>query len=178
MGVDEADRHRVGMKRLRAGLAELLPEELERVAGIVAHRDQRGRRQNEGDAGNVWRVFRFADEAAVQVAHSVLGVIGFGRLGEIGIGARRHFATEKELDLLVLAGGRLDHVEPHRAGWNGLGGFKNLARRRRDPCRLARGFRDIVHNDHARPRESFPNRALGRNYTISCHFADARRRSP
>ena len=51
-----------------------------------------------------------------------------------------------------------DELHHHKRRYT-LGGFKNLARHRRDPCRLARGFRDIVHNDHARPRESFPNRA-------------------
>src|SRR5271166_4275701 len=86
-GVDETDRHRVGMKRRRARLAELLPEELERVAGIIAHRDQRGRGQNEGDAGNVGRILRLADKAGVEVAHPILGAIGFGRFSVIGIAA-------------------------------------------------------------------------------------------
>ena len=57
-----------------------------------------------------------------------------------------------ELDLLVLADRRLDHIEPHGAGRNGLGGFKNLARHRHDPRRLRDlGFRDIMRDDHVRP---------------------------
>ena len=86
-GVDKTDRHRVGVQRLGRNFAQPLAEELEGVAGIVAHGDQRFRTEDEGDVSDVGRAFRFADDAGVQVAHAIFGVVGFGGLSEVGIRA-------------------------------------------------------------------------------------------
>lgn len=86
-GVDKTDRHGVGVQRLRRDFAQSLTEKLEGLAGIVAYGDKRFGTEDEGDVGDVGRAFGFADDAGVQIAHAIFGIVGFGGLGEIGIGA-------------------------------------------------------------------------------------------
>ena len=86
-GVDKTDRHRVGVQRLGRDFAQPLTEKLEGFAGIVAYGDECFRTEDEGDVGDVGRAFGFADDAGVQIAHAIFGIVGFGGLGEIGIGA-------------------------------------------------------------------------------------------
>ena len=170
-GVDKTDRHCIGMQRLRRNFAQPLTEELEGVSGIVADGDERFRTKDEGDASDVRRILGLADHAGVQVANAILGVIRFRGFGEIGIGARRHFAAKIALYLLVLIQGRLDHVDPDRARRNWLNGVKNLplepdARRR---PRNGVGFDGIVDNQHGSTSASA--KALPRNYMNSHRFA-------
>ena len=68
-------------------LRQPLTEELEGFAGIVAYSDKRLGAEDESDVGDVGRAFGFADDAGVQVAHAIFGIIGFGGLSVIGIGA-------------------------------------------------------------------------------------------
>ena len=82
---------------------------------MIAHGDQRSRRDDEGDVGDVGRVLRLADHARLKVADAVLGVIGLGRLGVVGVGPGRDRRADIVLDLLVLLDGRLDQVDPDRA---------------------------------------------------------------
>ena len=114
------------MKRPGWRFTQLLTEELEGVARIVAQGDERLRREDEGDLRDVRRILSLADYAGVQVANAILGVIRFRGFGEIGIGARRHFAAKIALYLLVLIQGRLDHVDPDRPRRNWLDGVKNF----------------------------------------------------
>ena len=86
-GVDKPDRHRVRMQRLGRNFCQPLTEEIEGFAGIVANSDQRFGTEDEGDVSDVRRPFSFADDAGVKVAHAIFGIVGFGGLGEVRIGA-------------------------------------------------------------------------------------------
>ena len=138
------------MQRAGRGLAQLLAEKLEGVARIIAQGGEALRREDEGDLDHVGRILSLADDAGVQVADPVLGVIGFGRRDEIGVGVRRHPAAEKALDLLVLLRGRLEHVDPDRPGRDRLGAVENRSRKPgfRNSLRGQLGVDGIVDNDH------------------------------
>ena len=73
--VNKTDRHRVGVQHLRRDFAQPLTEELEGFARIVAYSDKRFRTEDEGDASDIRRIFSLADDAGLQVAHAILGVI-------------------------------------------------------------------------------------------------------
>ena len=75
---------------------------------MIAHGDERGRRDNEGDTCHVWRVLGLADEERVQVAHAVLRIMRLGQLGKIGVDLGRHGRANELLNLPILLDGRID----------------------------------------------------------------------
>ena len=118
---------------------------------MIPHGDERGRRDDEGDAGHVGRFLRFADEERMQVAHAVLRIMRLGRLGIIGIGLGRHGHADELLNLPILLDRRLDQVDPDRGSRDvQIGRLEHLAPdgcgRRPVACSLR--LHDGMDNDH------------------------------
>ena len=97
---------------------------------MITHGDERRRRDDEGDVGDAGRVLRLARARCLKIADAVFGVMGFGRLGVVGIGASRNRRADEMLDLLILLDGRLDQVYPDRAFRDRLGRSRTLRDKR------------------------------------------------
>ena len=113
---------------------------------MITHGHERRRRDDEGDVGDAGRVLRLARHACLKIADAVFGVMGFGRLGVVRIGASRNRGADEMLDLLILLNGRLDQVYPDRSFRDRVGRIQDPARKRGG---LPRPSRRIVNDDQA-----------------------------
>jgi hypothetical protein len=118
---------------------------------MIAHGDERGWRDDEGDAGHVGRVLGLADEERVQVVHAVLRIMRFGRLGKIRVGLGRHGRADELLNFPILLDRRIDQVDPDSARRDlQVGRFEQRAL---DSCRrgavaCSRRLHNGMDNDH------------------------------
>jgi hypothetical protein len=110
--------------RLSRRLVELLCKNVEGLDGMIAHGDERFRRDDECDAGNVRRILRFAGHAGMQVAHAVLRIMRLGGLGIVRIGLRGDRRADELLHHAILLDRRRDEVDPDGARRKRLSGLK------------------------------------------------------
>ncbi len=114
-GLDQPIQHALRLCRAAARLAHPVEEDGEGAGLIIPHRDQRLLGEDEGDIGQLRHIgFGMADHPRGHVARLSFGVDQLGGFEVAHFLARGDGDAKQLLDLRILLGRGVDHVDPDR----------------------------------------------------------------